>query len=70
MADGSVYRGLKRRRKEQWLEMEKLYRCVSCTKEFKVISDPTFPLYKAHEVEMNVECPFCSRINAIVWPAG
>jgi site-specific recombinase XerD len=21
-----------------------------------------------HDVEMNVECPFCSRTNAIVWP--
>jgi len=24
--------------------------------------------YKAHEVEMNVGCPFCSKTNAIVWP--
>ena len=48
--------------------MEKPYRCVSCAKQFKVLNDPTLPVYKNHEVEMNVECPFCSKANAIVWP--
>jgi len=48
--------------------MEKLYTCVSCCNEFKVLSGPDHPVYKQHEVEMNVECPFCSKSNAIVWP--
>jgi hypothetical protein len=47
--------------------MEKIYTCVGCLKAFKVTSDPTRPDSKQHEVEQNVECPFCSRTNAIVW---
>jgi DNA-directed RNA polymerase subunit RPC12/RpoP len=48
--------------------MEKLYTCVGCSKNFKVLSQPDYPVCKQHEVEMNVECPFCSKTNAIVWP--
>lgn len=50
------------------INMEKLYICAGCAKQFKVMSDAAFPVYKQHEVEMNVECPFCSKTNAIVWP--
>ena len=48
--------------------MEKLYSCLACAKRFKVLSRPDNLAYKQHEVEMNVECPFCSKANAIVWP--
>jgi DNA-directed RNA polymerase subunit RPC12/RpoP len=48
--------------------MEKLYTCVACAKRFKVLSRPDNAAYKQHEVEMNVECPFCSKTNAIAWP--
>jgi DNA-directed RNA polymerase subunit RPC12/RpoP len=48
--------------------MDKLYTCVGCSKDFKVLNKPDLPVYKQHEVEMNVECPFCSKTNAIVWP--
>ena len=48
--------------------MEKTYKCVGCSKPFKVASDPTYPESKQHEIERNVECPFCKRTNAIVWP--
>ena len=48
--------------------MEKLYTCVGCSGDFKVLSRPDKPTHRQHEVEMNVECPFCSRTNAIVWP--
>ena len=48
--------------------MEKFYICVGCSKRFKVVSNPDKLIYKQHEVEMNVECPFCSKTNAIVWP--
>jgi|ERR1700722_6302862 hypothetical protein len=48
--------------------MERLYTCVACSKSFKVFSRPDNPIYRQHEVEMNVECPFCSKTNAIVWP--
>jgi hypothetical protein len=34
---------------------------------FKATSDPVQPESKQHEVEWNVECPSCSRTNAIVW---
>jgi hypothetical protein len=47
--------------------MENLYTCVGCSGDFKVLSRPDKPTYRQHEVEMNVECPFCSRTNAIVW---
>jgi hypothetical protein len=47
--------------------MEKFHSCVGCSKRFKVVSKLD-RLTKQHEVEMNVECPFCSKINAIVWP--
>jgi len=48
--------------------MEKFYTCVACSKRFKVLSRSDNLFYKQHEVEMNVECPFCSKTNAIVWP--
>jgi hypothetical protein len=48
--------------------MEKLFTCVGCSRNFQVLSRPDKPTYRQHEVEMNVECPFCSRTNAIVWP--
>jgi hypothetical protein len=48
--------------------MEKLYTCGGCSRKFKVLNRPDAPVYKQHEVEMNVECPFCSKTNAIVWP--
>ncbi len=48
--------------------MEKHFTCVGCSRNFKVSSRPDKPTYKQHEVGMNVECPFCSRTNAIVWP--
>jgi hypothetical protein len=48
--------------------VEKRYTCVGCSMDFKVLGRPDSPVYKQHEVEMNVECPFCSRTNAIVWP--
>jgi hypothetical protein len=35
---------------------------------FKATSDPARPESNQHEVEWNVECPSCSRTNAIVWP--
>jgi hypothetical protein len=41
---------------------------VGCGKRFKVVSRTDKLTYKQHEVEMNVECPFCSKTNAIVWP--
>lgn len=47
--------------------MEKFYTCVGCFKKFKVLSR-SGPAHKQHEVEMNVECPFCAKSNAIVWP--
>ena len=47
--------------------MEKLYTCVGCSQSFKVLSRPDRPAPKQHEVEMNVECPICSKTNAIVW---
>ena len=50
--------------------MEKLYSCVGCAKRFKVVSTPERPAYNQHEVEMNAECPFCCKTNAIVWPQG
>ena len=48
--------------------MEKFYTCVACSKRFKVLSRPDSHIYRQHEVEMNVECPYCSKTNAIVWP--
>jgi DNA-directed RNA polymerase subunit RPC12/RpoP len=48
--------------------MEKFYVCVACAKRFQVLSTPDNPAYKQHEIEMNVECPYCSKTNAIVWP--
>jgi DNA-directed RNA polymerase subunit RPC12/RpoP len=48
--------------------MEKLYTCVGCSKSFKVLSSPDNSVYAQHEVEMGVECPYCSKTNAIVWP--
>lgn len=48
--------------------MEKLFTCFGCSGDFKVLSRPDKPTYRQHEVEVNVECLFCSRINAIVWP--
>jgi DNA-directed RNA polymerase subunit RPC12/RpoP len=48
--------------------MEKLYTCVACAQRFKILSRPDNLVYKQHEVEMNVECPFCSKTNAVVWP--
>jgi hypothetical protein len=50
--------------------MEKLYTCIGCSKNFKVLSKSDYSIYRQHEVEMNVECPFCSKTNAIVWPQG
>jgi sRNA-binding carbon storage regulator CsrA len=48
--------------------MEKVFTCVGCPRNFKALSRPDKPVYRQHDVEMNVECPFCSRTNAIVWP--
>ncbi len=48
--------------------MEKRYECVGCWKDFRVLYRPDNPVYRQHEVEMNVECPYCSKTNAIVWP--
>ena len=48
--------------------MEKFYTCVACSKRFKALNRLDNPIYKQHEVEMNVECPYCSKTNAIVWP--
>ena len=48
--------------------MEKRYKCVGCSKDFRVLCRPENPFYRQHEVEMNVECPYCSKTNAIVWP--
>jgi hypothetical protein len=48
--------------------MGKLYTYVGCSKNFKVLGQPDYPVCKQNEVEMNVECPFCSKTNAIVWP--
>ena len=50
--------------------MEKFYKCVDCSKRFKVLSGPQKDIYRQHEVEMNVECPYCSKTNSIVWPQG
>jgi len=48
--------------------MEKLFTCVGCSRNFTVLKRPDKPTQRQHEVEMNVECPFCSKTNAIVWP--
>jgi DNA-directed RNA polymerase subunit RPC12/RpoP len=48
--------------------MEKRYKCVGCSKDFRVLHKRDNPVYRQHEVEMNVECPYCSKTNAIVWP--
>jgi hypothetical protein len=56
------------RHREHQYTMEKLFICVSCFRKFKVMNKPDIPDYKQHEVEMNVECPFCFKTNAIVWP--
>ena len=48
--------------------MEKFYTCVACSKRLKVLSSPDNHIYKQHEIEMSVECPYCSKTNAIVWP--
>src|SRR5277367_1742041 len=48
--------------------MEKHFTCVGCSRNFSVLSRPDKPTHQQHEVEMNVECPFCSRTNPIVWP--
>jgi DNA-directed RNA polymerase subunit RPC12/RpoP len=48
--------------------MEKRYKCAGCSKDFRVLSRRDNPVYRQHEVEMNVECPYCSKTNAIVWP--
>jgi DNA-directed RNA polymerase subunit RPC12/RpoP len=49
--------------------MEKLYTCVECGERFKVVCREGKPVDRSrHEVEMNVECPYCSKTNAIVWP--
>ncbi|MGB2663263.1 MAG: hypothetical protein WAK48_04615 [Candidatus Acidiferrum sp.] len=48
--------------------MEKFYTCAACSERFKVVSTPDKPISKQHEVERNVECPFCCKTNAIVWP--
>jgi hypothetical protein len=48
--------------------MEKLLTCVGCSTDFQVLSSPDAPPHRQHEVEINVECPFCSRTNAIAWP--
>lgn len=54
--------------RENECAMEKLYTCVGCSKNFKVLSKPDRPIYKQREVEMHAECPFCNTTNAIVWP--
>jgi DNA-directed RNA polymerase subunit RPC12/RpoP len=51
-----------------FVAMEKIYTCVRCSKTFKVLSRDDNPVYRQHEVEMNVECPFCSKTNSIIWP--
>jgi DNA-directed RNA polymerase subunit RPC12/RpoP len=51
-----------------YLHMEKIYTCVGCSRTFKVTDDPTKSASRQHKTEMNVECPFCGKINAIVWP--
>ncbi len=48
--------------------MEKRYKCAGCSKDFRVLSRRDNPVYRQHEVEMNVECPYCSKTNAIVCP--
>jgi DNA-directed RNA polymerase subunit RPC12/RpoP len=48
--------------------MEKRYKCVGCSEDFRVLCRRDKPVHRQHEVEMNVECPYCSKTNAIVWP--
>jgi len=48
--------------------MKKIYKCVGCDKTFKVVEDPRKPPSNQHEIECNVECPFCAKTKAIVWP--
>ena len=48
--------------------MEKSYKCAGCSKDFAILRKLDHPVYGQHEVEMNVECPYCSKTNAIVWP--
>jgi DNA-directed RNA polymerase subunit RPC12/RpoP len=48
--------------------MEKTYACIGCARVFILTLDPMEPPPREHESEMNVECPFCSKTNAIVWP--
>lgn len=48
--------------------MEKIYTCIGCRRVFKITDDPARSPSKQHDVERNVSCPFCGRINAIVWP--
>jgi DNA-directed RNA polymerase subunit RPC12/RpoP len=48
--------------------MEKRYKCVGCSKDFRVLCRRDNPVYRQHQVETNVECPYCSKTNAIVWP--
>jgi DNA-directed RNA polymerase subunit RPC12/RpoP len=50
--------------------MEKHYKCVGCSQDFRVLRNPDSPASVQHEVEMNVECPHCSKTNSIVWPQG
>lgn len=50
------------------LPMEELYSCVDCAQLFKVVSSHGRPVHPQHEVEMKVECPYCFKVNAIVWP--
>jgi DNA-directed RNA polymerase subunit RPC12/RpoP len=50
--------------------MEKVYSCVGCSELFKIVSGPEKSIAQQHEVERNVECPYCHKINAIVWPQG
>jgi DNA-directed RNA polymerase subunit RPC12/RpoP len=50
------------------VRIEKVYTCRGCSKNFKVVDDPTEAPSAQHEIECNVECPYCGRTNAIVWP--
>jgi hypothetical protein len=48
--------------------MEKFLTCVGCSADFQVLSSPDAPPHRQHEVEISVECPFCSMTNAMAWP--
>jgi len=46
--------------------MEKIFKCVKCKKDFRVMNEVQDP-ENLPKVKLSVECPFCETKNVIDW---